>query len=99
MVLSELRRILRDRIRLPRETVQEIEEMLREHPVVPRPRAHLQLGLSDGDDEWIIASAIAGQADVLVSGDGGFDKLRDPPIRVLKPRGLWELFRGGPTKA
>ena len=93
-VLGELRRVLQERIGIPQETAQLIEGMLRDHSVVPKPREHLHLGLADGDDEWVVASAVAGGADILVTGDGGLTALKEPPIRILKPRGLWEVFHG-----
>jgi putative PIN family toxin of toxin-antitoxin system len=93
VVLSELVRVLRVRIRLPADSIKAIEAFLREHSVVPRPRRHLALGLIDGDDEWVVASAVAASADVLVTGDSELLDLRNPPLRILNPRGLWELVR------
>lgn len=94
VVLSELRRILRDRIKVPRDLVQEIELLLREAVLVPKPKRHLNLGISDPDDEWIVASAVAGQADVLVTGDSALlEAASRMPIAVVNPRGLWELLR------
>jgi hypothetical protein len=69
VVLGELRRVLRDRIKLPKETIAEIAGLLRDHPVVPKPRDHLHLGLPNRADEWVVASAVAGSADILVTGD------------------------------
>ncbi len=94
VVLKELRRVLRERIGVPRQTVREIENLLRSHTIVRRPRKHLDLGIRDADDEWIIASAISGGADVLVTGDADLLAFRDQtPIEVVSPRELWELLR------
>lgn len=98
VVLTELRRVLRDRIRLPRPALQEIEQWLRQATVVPRPARHLDLGIADRDDEWIVASAVAGQADVLVTGDADLLALGSrSPVRVLSPRALWQLLHGEPA--
>ena len=80
--------------------VDEIEDMLREYDVVPRPKEHLGLGITDPDDEWIVASAVAGSADVLVTGDAALLRVaRRSPVPIVDPRGLWDLLRGGsPTK-
>ncbi len=94
VVIVELRRALRERFKVPTGTLDDIEELLRERPVVPRPRRHLNLGLVDTDDEWVVASAVAAQAEVLVTGDAGLLEYRDPPLPIVNPRGLWELFRG-----
>jgi predicted nucleic acid-binding protein len=94
VVLVELRRALRDRIKLPRGLIDEIDDLLREAVLVPKPKAHLKLGISDPDDEWIVASAVAGKADVLVTGDSALlEAASSVPLPVVNPRGLWDLLR------
>ncbi|MBN1605337.1 MAG: putative toxin-antitoxin system toxin component, PIN family [Polyangiaceae bacterium] len=93
-VLVELRRALRDRIKVPRRTIEEIDALLRDSPVVATPESHLHLGISDPDDEWIVAAAVAGRADVLVTGDSVLlGAAPRSPIAIVSPRGLWELLR------
>ncbi len=95
VVLIELKRILLTRIRVPRQEVTNIEGLLREHEVIAKPRRHLELGLRDADDEWIVASAVAGQADALVTGDKDILEVPDLiPIRAYTPRQFWERTRG-----
>lgn len=95
VVLDELRDKLRTKIRLPKRTIEEIELLLRESIVVKKPKKHLSLKISDPDDEWIVASAVAGGADVLVTGDAAVLKVaRRAPLPVVNPRGLWEMLRG-----
>lgn len=97
VVLAELRRVLRERVKLPRTMIREIEELLREHTVIPRPRRHLNVGLADKDDEWIIASAVSGNADVLVTGDVELLEAGDrAPVTITNPRGFWETLRATP---
>lgn len=94
VVIAELRVKLRTKIKLPKQTIDEIEALLRESTVVPRPAKHLGLKISDPDDEWIVASAVAGGADVLVTGDAAVLKIaRRSPLPIVNPRGLWELLR------
>jgi putative PIN family toxin of toxin-antitoxin system len=94
-VLDELREKLRAKVKLPRKTIDEIEALLREATVVDRPRKHLALRISEPDDEWVVASAVAGRADVLVTGDAAVLKIASrAPLRILDPRGLWDLLRG-----
>jgi putative PIN family toxin of toxin-antitoxin system len=91
VVLAELKRTLLKRINVPPRVVADIEGLLRDHEVVPRPRRHLDLGLRDVDDEWIVASAVAGKADVLVTGDRDIiETTVRLPIRVCSPRRFWE---------
>ena len=90
-VLTELKRTLLKRINVPPKVVAEIEHLLRDHEVVDEPRRHLDLGLRDPDDEWIVASAVAGKADALVTGDRDIlQTIVHLPIRVYSPRQFWE---------
>lgn len=56
---------------------------------------HLGLNISDADDEWIVAEAMVGEADVLVTGDAALQKLgRRAPLSIVPPRGLRDPLRG-----
>ena len=49
---------------------------------------------TDPADRWTADAAISGMADILVTGDR--DLLEAAPVerlRVVSPRGLWELLR------
>lgn len=94
VVLGELGRVLKKRIGLPQQAVKEIDEFLREHEVVPRPAARARLPKRDPDDQWVVASAIEGRSDVLVTGDRDLlDTAAAVPIRIVDPRGFWDLVR------
>jgi putative PIN family toxin of toxin-antitoxin system len=68
-VTRELRSKLRTKLKLSKSAIEEIEALLRDQVVVSTPQKHLGLAISDADDEWIVAGAMAGDADVLVTGD------------------------------
>ena len=92
--LTELRRVLRRRFRVPAPTVAAIEELLRGQEVVPRPRKPYSVPVRDPDDVWVLASAIAGKADVLVTGDNDLLELSGKvPVRILDARGFWQHIR------
>lgn len=69
VVLAELRTVLTDRLGLPAATVGDALGLLREREVVAKPSAPSDVPVRDPDDRWVLASAIAGRADVLVTGD------------------------------
>ncbi len=92
--LKELRRVLRLKMRVPARQIDEVENLLREQTVVPVPAKPLDIVLRDPDDTWVLASAVAGSADVLVTGDKDLLSLEhSAPLPILGPRGFWELTR------
>ena len=96
VVLGELRAVLEERIKLPGSTVTEIVALLRSQEVVPKPAEPSPLPIRDEDDQWIVASAVAGQADVLVTGDQDLLSVAEQsPVPIVSPRGFWEQLRFG----
>jgi putative PIN family toxin of toxin-antitoxin system len=94
VVIAELRRVLKTRIRVPAALVAEIEHFLRDQEVVPKPERPAPVQIRDPDDRWIVASAVAGHADLLVTGDRDLLDMADQlPMPVLDPRGFWNLLR------
>ena len=93
--LAELRRVLRERFHVPHAEIAPIEEQLRAQTIVPKPAAPSDVPLRDPDDAWVLASAIAGGADLLVTGDKDLLSLAGgPPLPILNPRACWEQLRG-----
>ena len=96
VVLGELRTVLEERIKLPASTVTEIVALLRAREVVRKPAKPSPLPMRDEDDKWIVASAVAGQADVLVTGDQDLLSVAGrSPIPIVSPRGFWDQLRSG----
>jgi putative PIN family toxin of toxin-antitoxin system len=96
VVIVELRRVLRDRIKIPTHMITAIEQLLRDQTVVPKPPEPHPLPIRDAEDRWVLASAVAGGADVLVTGDSDLlDMASKTPIKIVDPRGFWEMIRGG----
>ena len=94
VVIAELRRVLRDRIKVPARTVAAIEHLLRDQVVVPTPAEPDPLPIRDLDDRWVLASAVAGKADVLVTGDSDLLEMASrAPLPIVDPRGFWNLVR------
>lgn len=96
VVLTELREVLTHRLRLPAATIEDVLALLRDQEVVPKPPAPSDVLVRDPDDRWILASAVAGRADVLVTGDRDLlDVAALAPLPILDPRGFWNLLSKG----
>jgi uncharacterized protein len=92
--LVEFRRVLKRKMRVPARLIEEAERLLREQTIIPRPAIALEIKLRDPDDKWVLASAVAGGSDVLVTGDKDLlDLGRAAPLPILTPRSFWESLR------
>ena len=93
--LIELRRVLRDRFSAPPAQIDRVEALLRDQSIVERPDEVLPLKVRDADDAWVLASAVAGGADILVTGDQDLLVLAAKvPLPIVSPRAAWEQLRG-----
>jgi putative PIN family toxin of toxin-antitoxin system len=104
--LAEVPRVLRDKLGVSVETAAEIEAYLRSQAQVvsgpaalpadgPLPAAltiETTAGL-DEPDAAVLAEAVAAAADVLVTGDAELLAVPQSPVRIVSPRGLWDLLR------
>ncbi|MCY3940637.1 MAG: putative toxin-antitoxin system toxin component, PIN family [Gammaproteobacteria bacterium] len=95
-ILGELERVLLDKLRIPADRIDEIVAFVAEHAQLVAPEHPADWPEGDPSDRWIVASALAGSADVLISGDKELvDSSRGRSVRVLTPRAFWELLRKG----
>jgi len=95
VVIIELRRVLRDRIKIPAPIIASIEQLLRDQIVIPKPSEPHPLPIRDVDDKWVLASAVVGEAEVLVTGDSDLlDMASRSPVKIVDPRGYWDMVRG-----
>ena len=92
-VIAELRKALRKKFRVEVAVVDELESFLRREAEVVSDAPTLDIEVRDADDAAIVAQAVAGEADVLVSGDQDLTDLVAPPLPILTPRGFWDLLR------
>jgi putative PIN family toxin of toxin-antitoxin system len=92
--LTEFRRVLRERFKVPPAEIALAEDQLRAHTIVARPAAPSDLPLRDPDDAWVLASALAGGAEVLVTGDKDLLSIAErAPPPIVDPRGCWNRLR------
>jgi uncharacterized protein len=96
-VLAEVRRVLRQKIRLQPAAVSEVEALLRQQGLLVTDAPPLTIKIRDADDLAILSEAVAGGADVLVTGDRDLlDIATKAPLPIVTPRGFWELLRSNP---
>ena len=94
--LEELDRVLATKLRVPETRRVAVQAALTTAVVVPRPTAPHPMPLADEDDRWILATAVAGDAEVLVTGDQVLLAAADrAPLPVVTPRAFWERLRQG----
>jgi putative PIN family toxin of toxin-antitoxin system len=93
-VLTELHRVLQKKFRATLELADETDGVLRREAEVFGKAPRLGLSLSDADDVVVLEQAVAGQAEVFVTGERGLLEAElELPLRILSPRGFWDLMR------
>jgi putative PIN family toxin of toxin-antitoxin system len=93
-VLQELERILPGKLGQSKSVTEGFVALLRAESLLVKGR-HPFPSLPDPDDEPIIASALAGQARVFVTGDKALLELqRVKDLPVISPRQFWEMLAG-----
>jgi uncharacterized protein len=94
-VIEELTRALTGKIRLPAQTTREIVALVTSSAALCKAPVQVQpITVRDADDAVILGDALAGHADVLITGDKDLLDLGEiPGLRVLDPRGFWQLLR------
>lgn len=95
VVLDELKRVLNQKIELPAEQIQEILAFLENQTVQPKPKSLSPIQVRDDDDQWVLASALAAKADVLVTGDKDLLDIAEEVsgLTITDPRGFWNLAK------
>jgi uncharacterized protein len=97
VILAELRRALKTKLRLSSAGIAAVEAVFDAIEVVPKPPEPWAIPIRDRADRWILATAVAGGADVLVTGDEDLLSVAaSAPLPVLAPRAFWELLRNAP---
>lgn len=94
-VLKELQAVLPRKFRLRADITKEYLALLRGEGEVISDTLPPDVKLRDKDDEKVLANALAGKADVFVTGDQELLALKSVKgIPIVSPRGLWTLLQG-----
>jgi len=93
VVLDELERALTQKVKLPPPVISEILAFLESQTLQPRPKTAPEVRIRDEADLWVLASALAAKADVLVTGDQDLLEARGEVsgLVITDPRGFWNL--------
>lgn len=93
--LAELHRVLSERIGATADEIARVDAVVRDQTIVPMPSALHPIEVRDPDDAWVLASAVAGGADLLVTGDQDLLVLGErAPVPIVTPREAWVRLRG-----
>jgi putative PIN family toxin of toxin-antitoxin system len=68
-ILGELERVLREKLKMPSPRVRAVTDFIRRTSLVVEPTDPSNWPENDPDDQWIVATAMIGDAQLLVSGD------------------------------
>jgi len=100
VVSNELKRVLKQKIQLPGEQIQEIMTFLESQTVQPKPTSPSSIPVRDEDDQRVLASALAAKADVLITGDKDLLDVANEVrgLTITDPRGFWNLAKKRPRK-
>jgi putative PIN family toxin of toxin-antitoxin system len=94
MVLREVRRILRNKFAVPEEVISEYLELISQDAIVVEPKDLPGIRIKDKDDVEIVAAAVAGKVQVLVTGDAELQSIKTiQTVRVLSPRAFWQELK------
>jgi len=94
VVLLEVERVLRDKFSLPASAWALAKQVLESQTFIERPDTPLALAIRDPHDVWVLASAVAGGADLLITGDTDLLAVAaQSPIPILTPRAFWDRLR------
>ncbi len=97
-LFNELRRVLRQKLKIPGELIEDAIEILQQDAHFATPSTLSDVNIRDKDDLMILSSALNGNADLLVTGDKELLNLgRIQDMEIVSPRGFWKKMRTQPS--
>jgi putative PIN family toxin of toxin-antitoxin system len=96
-LFNELRRVLRQKLHIPGELIDDAIEILQQDALVGAPTTLSDVRIEDKDDLMILSSALNGNVDLLVTGDKELlDLGKIQGMEIVSPRGFWKKMRSQP---
>jgi len=93
-VLQEITRILHKKFSVPDSLISEYLELIRQDAILAEAKEAPDVRIKDVDDIEIIGAAIAGKADVMVTGDREVQNIKPMrKLRIVSPRTFWEELK------
>ena len=82
-------------MRMQPELAEEVVAFLRREAVIVASAPALPLKMRDTDDLVVVSEAVAGLAEVIVTGDRDIlDVAETLPVPAVSPRGFWKMLHG-----
>jgi predicted nucleic acid-binding protein len=98
-VLSELKRVLRDKFGVQQNLVDDFTSLMRQDTVLAEPGRLPTIQIRDQDDLPILSAAISAGADVFVTGDKELlDIGHIGNLAILSPRQFWDKLKAQPRR-
>jgi putative PIN family toxin of toxin-antitoxin system len=96
VVAEEVSRVLANKLKLTPDALSAAEAVLERCEIIPKGSEPSPVSVRDPDDELVLAGALAGNAQILISGDSDLLSVAEhSPIPILSPRAFMTLIRGG----
>jgi putative PIN family toxin of toxin-antitoxin system len=98
-LINEVRHVLQKKIRVPGELADDLIEILKQDAILSIPESTPDVPVEDKNDLLMLSSALAGKADLFVTGDGELLKLaKIEKLEIVSPRRFWEKLRLTPQR-
>ena len=95
-VLRELGKALRDKVKLPAARAAEIVEFVSGEAARIVDQAGPAAAKVDADDALVLGEALAGDAELFVTGDAALLQLAAiDGLKIASPRGFWDTLHSG----
>jgi putative PIN family toxin of toxin-antitoxin system len=96
-LFNELKRILRQKLQIPAELIDDAIEILQQDAHFATPSTLSDVKIRNKEDLMILSSALNGNADLLVTGDKGLlDLGKIGDMEIVSSRGFWKRMRTQP---